>query len=58
MKTIHVPFTDEEHGVLNHKKGKLTWHEFIMSLVTRDDIMAYRDAMTIRLMGESKEETQ
>lgn len=50
MKTIHETFTDEEHGILKLKKGKLTWREFIMTLVTREDIMAYRK------MGDKEEE--
>jgi len=33
MKTINVTFEDREHEELVKKKGKLSWHDFIMKLV-------------------------
>jgi predicted CopG family antitoxin len=32
MKTINESFTDEEFERLKRKKGKRSWHDFIMSL--------------------------
>lgn len=30
MKTINITFTDGEFGELKKRKGKLSWHDFIM----------------------------
>lgn len=30
MKTINVPFTDDEHQKLSEVKGDLNWHDFIL----------------------------
>ena len=32
MKTINETFTDEEFRKLKKKKGKLSWHDFILKL--------------------------
>ena len=32
MKTINVPFEDEEYSTLNDLKEKLSWHDFIIKL--------------------------
>jgi predicted CopG family antitoxin len=37
MKTINVTFEDEEYQRLKKKKGKLSWHDFIMALTREDD---------------------
>lgn len=34
MKQINVVFEDDEHKRLVRKKGKLTWHDFILKLTT------------------------
>lgn len=33
MKTINETFTDEEHKELSKRKGKLSWHDFILKLL-------------------------
>jgi len=33
MKSINVPFEDEEHERLSKEKGELTWHDFILRLL-------------------------
>jgi len=33
MKTINETFSDEEFEMLRKKKGDLSWHDFILSLV-------------------------
>ena len=33
MKTINVTFEDKEYKKLIKKKGKLSWHNFIMKLI-------------------------
>ena len=33
MKTINETFTDEEIRKLKKKKGKLSWHDFILKLI-------------------------
>ncbi|KKM75454.1 hypothetical protein LCGC14_1390070 [marine sediment metagenome] len=33
MKQINVYFEDEEYKKLVKKKGKLTWHDFILKLI-------------------------
>lgn len=33
MKQINVYFDDDEMVLLNEKRGKMTWHNFIMSFV-------------------------
>jgi len=33
MKTLNVPFDDEEYDALVKAKGSLSWHDFIMLLV-------------------------
>lgn len=30
MKTINETFSDEEHERLSKKKGKMSWHDFIL----------------------------
>lgn len=30
MKTINVVFSDDEHELLVARKGKLSWHDYIM----------------------------
>jgi len=39
MKTLHVPFTDEEYqNLLKVKnKEKLSWHDFILKLTNKED---------------------
>ena len=37
MKTINVTFSDEEVELLLAKKGDLSWHDFIMTLVVEED---------------------
>ena len=37
MKTINVTFSDEEGELLLAKKGDLSWHDFIMTLVVKED---------------------
>lgn len=32
MKTVNATFDDEEYKKLIQKKGKLSWHDFIMKL--------------------------
>jgi hypothetical protein len=32
MKTINESFTDEEFRLLLKRKGRRTWHQFIMTL--------------------------
>lgn len=34
MKTINIPFDDEEHKNLNEFKSKLSWHDFILLMYT------------------------
>ena len=34
MKTLNETFTDKEWKKLSETKGKTTWHDFIMKLVT------------------------
>jgi predicted CopG family antitoxin len=34
MKTINETFTDEEYEMLLRYKGSLTWHDFIMKIIT------------------------
>ena len=36
MKTINETFTDEEFYALLVKKGKISWHDFIMKLTDED----------------------
>lgn len=36
MKTINVTFEDWEHDKLVKRKGKLSWHDFIMKLAEED----------------------
>lgn len=36
MKTINVTFTEEEYKALKDKKGKTSWHDFILELVEED----------------------
>lgn len=33
MKQINVYFDDNEHKKLEEKKGKLSWHDFILRLL-------------------------
>lgn len=33
MKTINETFTDEEFETLKVRKGKRTWHQFILDVV-------------------------
>jgi predicted CopG family antitoxin len=33
MKTVNVTFEDKEYRKLIEKKGELSWHNFIMTLV-------------------------
>jgi len=33
MKQINVYFDDDEHKKLEGKKGKLSWHDFILKFV-------------------------
>lgn len=35
MKTINVTFEDEEYKRLIRKKGKLSWHDFIIKLAEK-----------------------
>jgi predicted CopG family antitoxin len=37
VKTINVTFEDEEYQRLKKKKGKLSWHDFIMTLAKGGD---------------------
>ena len=32
MRTIHVPLEDKDYDKLKKKKGKQSWHDFIMTL--------------------------
>jgi hypothetical protein len=32
MKTLNIPLEDKEFIILEKKKGKLSWHDFIMQL--------------------------
>jgi predicted CopG family antitoxin len=34
MKTINETFTDEEHKSLSKLKDKLSWHDFILLMLT------------------------
>jgi hypothetical protein len=36
MKTLNIPLEDKEFSLLERKKGDLTWHDFIMSLIKED----------------------
>ncbi|MGD0451472.1 MAG: hypothetical protein ABSA79_10525 [Candidatus Bathyarchaeia archaeon] len=38
MKTINETFDDEEYTALKAKKGKNSWHDFIMQLLDKDEI--------------------
>ncbi len=38
MKQINVYFDDDEHTDLVTKKGKKTWHDFILELIREDKI--------------------
>ena len=38
MKTINVPFTDDEHQKLLDVKGDLNWHDFILEYKRPYDI--------------------
>ena len=37
MKHINVSFEDSEHAALLALKGKMSWHDFVMSLVDGDE---------------------
>jgi len=32
MKTINITFEDEEHEELLKRKGKMSWHDFILEM--------------------------
>lgn len=40
MRHLREVFTDREHAELVRAKGELTWHDFIMTLVGREDLVA------------------
>ena len=37
MKTVNETFSDEEFKQLNKKKGKNSWHDFIMLLTEYEE---------------------
>lgn len=37
MKQINVYFDDDEHKKLEKKKDKLSWHDFILKLLEREE---------------------
>jgi hypothetical protein len=36
MKTINITFDDKEHEELMIRKGNLSWHDFILSIKTKE----------------------
>jgi predicted CopG family antitoxin len=37
MKSINIYFEDEEYNQLIQKKQKLSWHDFILLLLNREE---------------------
>lgn len=37
MKTVNVTFEDSEHERLLEKKGKMSWREFILTLLDEEE---------------------
>jgi hypothetical protein len=37
MKTLHVPLEDEDYNNLKLLKGKLTWKQFILQSIKKED---------------------
>lgn len=38
VKTINIAFEDKEMELLQKKKGRLNWHDFIMELAKKEEV--------------------
>jgi len=38
MRNMNVTFDDEDYAKLEAQKGQLSWREFIMTLIKKEDI--------------------
>lgn len=54
MKTINVTFEDAEFARLESKKGKLSWHDYIMTLAGEQDKV--KKILGVAITGKSAEE--
>ena len=54
MKTINVTFEDEEFERLEVKKGRLSWHDYIMTLAGEQEKM--EKILNVAMQGRSADE--